>query len=153
MAVRDMCSEIGLGLWDVAVGSEGVSVWGGDYGDPRVREVVTPRRWNSRPVELAAVLRPQHKTHAKAGAVGAGGRWTPFRATCEELVRIVTATPGITVKAAVEAIKHHYSTNRSAASSIAHWVEHDKVPGVRLGRSSGCGGGNALRLFPVERPP
>lgn len=152
MAVRDMCSEIGIGLWDVAVGVDGVSYRGSGFGDPHVREVVMSRRWNTRPVALAADLKPEHKTHAKAGAVGAGGRWTPFRETCEAVREHVVLFPGVTLKACIEKIKHHYRTNKSAMSSIAHWVERGKVDGVRIERSSSPRG-DALRLFPVERPP
>lgn len=113
-----------------------------------VREIVEGRRWNRRPVALAAELQPEHKTHAKAGAIGAGGRWTPFRNTCEQLARIVRSQPGVTLKAAVDELKHHYASDAGARSSLAHWIERGKVPGVRLSRSHGTHG--SLVLHPTE---
>lgn len=141
--VADICAELGIGLIKVRAGDPD-SRWSSEW--PNVMTVVESRRWNRRPVELAAKLRPEHKTHAKAGAVGAGGRWTPFRDTCEQIARVVTDTPGITLKDAIGRIKHHYSSRSSAVSSIAHWAGRGKVPGVRLER-------DPLRLYPVDRPP
>lgn len=132
-----LCEALGIGLWQVDVASSEER-----WRQHRVLELVDSRRWNSRPVALAAELKPQHKTHAKAGAIGAGGRWTPFRSTCEQLARVVNAEPGITLKQAIAQIEHHYATPSSARSSIAHWIERGKVDGVRLD----CGA-----LFPVER--
>lgn len=156
--VGPMLDELGIGLLEVFTGEldwaeprypgEDVSARRSNYGEPRVRTVVDSRRWNSKPVALAAKLQPEHKTHAKAGAVGAGGRWTPFRNTCEQLARVVRAEPGITVKAAIEKIKHHYATSRSAVSAIATWAQDGKVPGVEVRRSHGTHG--ALLLHPTE---
>lgn len=134
--VQRMCDELGIGLLEVRPRDGSL--------EPRVYERIEGRRWNRRPVELAARLRPEHKTHAKAGAIGAGGRWTPFRNTCEELERIVRAEPGLRLKDAITRIRHHYASDRSARSSLAHWLERGVVPGVRLERGA---------LFPVERPP
>lgn len=124
--VAGICDEIGVGLWLVSVGD------GTNYGPPHVREAVHGRRWNTRPVALAATLRPEHQTYAMAGAVGGGGRWTPFRGTCEALAEVVRSEPGITLKAAIGGIQHHYRSAASARSSIAHWIQHGKVPGVEL---------------------
>jgi hypothetical protein len=140
--VTALCVELGIGLFEVVIRSPGYGI------ESEVRERASSRRWNQRPVSLAAELRPEHKTHAKAGALGAGGRWTTFRQTCEELALIVRLEPGIAVKAAVEKLKHHYSSNRSAISSLTHWVERGKVPGVKLARSHGTHG--ALSLVPTE---
>lgn len=137
-----ICEEIGIGLLDVSLAREGVMVPGFRFGEPAVRVVVEGRRWNSRPVALAKRLVPEHKTHAKAGAVGAGGRWTPFRDTCERLARVVTDEPGITLKDAITKISHHYRTGASARSSIAHWLQRGKVPGVRMEPGA--------KLFPVD---
>lgn len=124
----EICDALGIGLWDVTVGDA--------YCSPRIDELLHGRRWNVGQVDLASQLQPEHKTHAKAGAIGAGGRWTPFRQTCEELARIVRLHPGITVKAAVAEIKHHYRSKASAISSLVHWVERGKIDGVRLDRTA-----------------
>ncbi|HKP06392.1 MAG TPA: hypothetical protein VJU58_03990 [Microbacterium sp.] len=130
-----ICAAIGIGLLDVRVAREHVCSSDG-FGMPAVHEVVTSARWNTRPVALRAKLSDGHKTHARAGTKG-GGRWTPFRDTCEQLARVVRTTPGITLKAAVDEIKHHYRTPAIARGSIAHWIHHGKVPGVRLDLESG----------------
>lgn len=142
--VADMLQELGIGLLDVAPAREGVMVCGFDIGQPAVRIIVDSRRWNRRPVELAAALRPEHKTHAKAGAIGAGGRWTPFRDTCEQLARVVASKPGIPLKDAIGEIRHHYRSTSSARTSLAHWVQRGKVPGVRLEP------GHPPRLHPAD---
>lgn len=105
------------------------------------------RRWNRHPVALAAELKPEHKTHAKAGAIGAGGRWTPFRDTCEQLARLVREQPGLTVKQAVDQIKHHYSTPSTARSSLTAWIADGKVPGVEMRR----GLHGPITLYPASQ--
>ena len=94
--------------------------------------------------QVRALLSDGHKTHAKAGAPGAAGRWTEFRETCERLARVVQREPGITMKSAIDGFEHHYASDNGARSSLAHWVERGKVPGVRLERD-----GKALRLYPA----
>jgi hypothetical protein len=127
--VRFLCREIGVGLLEVHIGSDD------RYDQPSVDELEPSRRWNRRPVTLASKLRPEHKTHARAGTNG--GRWTPFRGTCEELARVVRETPGITLKTLVDQVRHHYKTPSSARGSIAHWISAGKVPGVRFDSSDG----------------
>lgn len=133
--------ELGVGVIEVTPGY----VDGKYTEDPQVRMPVESRRWNTRPVQLRRELVPQHKTHAKAGAVGGGGRWTPFRSTCEQLRETVVRHPGITLKAAIESTKHHYRSSASAKTSLAHWIERGKVPGVEMRREHG-----ATQLYPKE---
>lgn len=144
--VSPLCEELGLGLLDVREGDAGWEASRYDYGHPRVRVAVESRRWNSRPVSLAAALRPEHKTHAKAGAIGAGGRWTPFRETCSLLARLVERQPGITLKEAIDSIKHHYSSKSSARIHLADFIQRGIVEGVELRRSHETHG--ALHLYP-----
>lgn len=124
-AGHSLCCDLGIGLLDVTLGSDA------EYDPPRVRELVPSRRWNSRPVALAARLRPEHKTHAKAGAT-TGGHWSPFRATCESLERVVAGNPGLKLADAIASITHHYASNAGARSSLATWVRDGKVTGVRI---------------------
>lgn len=122
--VAGICSELGVGLWTVSLGQQ--------WDPPSVRELVPSRRWNARPVALAAKLRPEHKTHGQAGAVGGGGRWTPFRGTCEALAEVVARKPGIALKEAIGEIRHHYRSASIARSSLATWLREGKVPGVEM---------------------
>jgi hypothetical protein len=126
LAGQNVCAELGIGLLDVYVGG------GSTYNPSRVKEVCPSRRWNSRPVKLASRLRPEHKTHAKAGEPS-GGHWTRFNGTCEELLQIVRAagSEGIALKEAIST-KHHYSSLAGARSSLASWIRDGRMPCVRL---------------------
>lgn len=144
--VGPIVEALGIGLLEVTPGDAGWETSRYDYGQPRVRVAIESRRWNSRPVDLATRLRPEHKTHAKAGAIGAGGRWTPFRETCSLLARLVERQPGITLKEAIDTIKHHYSSKSSARTHLADFIQRGIVEGVELRRSHETHG--ALHLYP-----
>lgn len=116
-----LCGEIGVGLWCVQFRTEAYVV-----------ERAPARRWNSRPVALAARLREEHKTAAPAGSACGAGRWTPYRDTCQQLARVVACDPGIGLKAAIAQTRHHYRSMASARSSLATWIKAGKVPGVEL---------------------
>jgi len=134
--IRDVgvvCEALGIGVWQVRV-PDPSSTW----EQPEVRQLVTSARHNRRPVELAKRLEPGHKTHAKAGAVGAAGRWTPFRRTCEALAAVVSREPGVLLKQAIDQIEHHYATDANARSSMLKWIEVGRVPGVELRRTNGA---------------
>lgn len=126
--VRQLAQELGLGMLEVVVGDPDAEQ---SYARPRVNELVPSRRWNSRPLTLRSKLRPEHKTAAPAGHAG-GGRWTPYRDTCAQILAIVTAQPGIAVRDCIAGTKHHYATPASARGAIAKWVLAGRVPGVRL---------------------
>ena len=70
------------------------------------------------PEALSKVLRPEHKTHAKAGSAK-GGQWTPFKATSEAITNYVSNHPeGVTITELERAIKHHYASAQSFRQSI-----------------------------------
>jgi len=81
---------------------------------------------------LDDVLSDGHKTYAPAGNAR-GRRWSPFQATCMDLRRYVEANPGCLALDAVQAIEHHYSSDRAAASVLHKWAALGKVEGVRIG--------------------
>lgn len=119
-----LCREVGVGLLEVSIGENN------RWGSQRVVESAPAQRWNSRPVALAKKLRPEHQTHAAAGTNG--GRWTPFRDTCEQLRALVERNPGVALSEAVGAIRDHYSSKAAARSSLATWIAANKVPGVLI---------------------
>ena len=137
--VAMLCRELGIGFLEVTTPSE-YDTW----VKPRVTELAESKRWNRRPVELTASLKPEYKTHAKAGAIGAGGRWTPFRNTCEQVTRLVRENPGATIKEIVDGIEHHYSSDRVARSSLARWTQEGRVDGVLAKNEDG-----RIRLYPA----
>jgi hypothetical protein len=136
--VASVCKELGLGMFVVR-----------DLASYRGQELVTEEvaaaRWNRRPTALLDRLCPEHKTHAKAGAVGAGGRWTPYLNTIEQLRAAVHRSPGITLKSCIDEIKHHYSSPSCARSSLAKWIEAGKVPGIRIDTTT-----KPAALYPTE---
>lgn len=132
-----LCEAVGVGLLRVHVGDE--STWGSDprtYTNPsRVDEHVAPRRWNRRPVALAAKLRPEHRTACAAGSP-TGGHWSRWRDTCAQLAAVVAAEPGIALREAIARIQHHYASRKSARGSLARDIERGIVPGVRIVRGA-----------------
>ena len=129
--VRQIAQEVGIGMLEVRPGDPDSEA---RYLQPHVLELVPSRRWNSRPLALRTKLRPEHKTAAPAGHSG-GGRWTPYRDTCAQILAIVVANPGISVRECIAQTKHHYATPASARTHIAGWVLAGRVPGVRLERN------------------
>jgi hypothetical protein len=101
------------------------------------REELAPRfnrkAWAAK---LRGVLCPEHKTHAPAGAQG-GGHWTPFKMTCENLLKYVASHPGCPMKEAVENIDTHYASAKTARACLALWIREGKVPGVAYSASDG----------------
>jgi hypothetical protein len=124
-----LCAELGIGVLDVIVagGPDARS----EYDQPSVRQLCGSRRWNQRPVALAAKLCAEHKTHARAGAP-TGGHWSPFRKTVEQLAARVALNPGLPIKDAVDSIEHHYRSNAGARASLAAWIREGRVPGVQI---------------------
>jgi hypothetical protein len=99
------------------------------------------------PMAASLKLEEGHKTHAKAGAPCAAGRWTPFRSTCESLRRVVEEEPGLMLADAMRRTKHHYHNDATARSSMATWAQAGKVEGVRAEMD-----GKRIRLYPAVTP-
>jgi hypothetical protein len=157
-SVIPICEEVGIGALSVHVGDESTYAWNAPafrvthaWNDPafsltgtghpvhnpvyinpsEVREHVPSRRWNSRPLKLAAMLRPEHKTACSAGSP-TGGHWSRWRDTCAQLARVVAADPGMRVAYAITKIRHHYVSAKSARSSLLRDIERGVIPGVRV---------------------
>lgn len=125
---RRICKDYGIG-W-LSVGANDVR----QVEPPAMsRVVVVPG--------LAESLCEEQKTYTVAGSAGRDA-WSPFKQTCQELARIATREPGISLRAAIEQIRHHYASTASARASLRTWIEAGKVPGLRLERD-----GRSLRLF------
>jgi hypothetical protein len=130
--VEMLCRDLGIGMMVVTTGD-----FDSSWNQPKVAIRCESRRWNRRPVLLSSKLVAEHKTHAKAGAIGAGGRWTPFRNTCERLAEQVRRKPGMTLKEAIAHVEHHYASAAGARSSLAKWIEKGVVAGVQLVKENG----------------
>jgi len=122
-----VCEALGLGL----------------IGVNRTNAVEKVQPTFQRKVRVATLrdtLRPEHKTFAEAGS--RRGAWTPYKSTCFELARHVQANPGVTLKEALKAIKHHYKKDSTARVCMAKNLERGIVPGLTLRKEGG-----ALRVF------
>lgn len=74
-------------------------------------------------------LSPQHKRFSPGNASCA--YWTPYRATCEQILREVQREPrGVPLRELVRRIKHHYGSDATAVSCLRKWIQAGKVPGV-----------------------
>lgn len=116
-----------------------------EYGEGTKIKGMAPRISPKR-LQLCGTLKildPGHKTHAKAGAPSAAGRWTPFRRTCDALVEVVKRKPGISMKEAVDGLAHHYSSDACARASLMKWAEAGSVKGIVLARH-----GRKVSLYP-----
>lgn len=126
-AMREVCSALGVGLLEVKVPPQYEESW----NPARCEEVVSSKRWNTKPVKLMSRLRPEHKTAARAGST-TGGHWSRWRDTCAQLSVVVAREPGLKLKDAVSQIKHHYSSGRVAISTMGAHVREGRVTGVKL---------------------
>lgn len=136
-----ICRDLGIGVLyvipEIVDDPSPARHWG-----PAVTEKVHADYFRRAPVEhVRRWLTEGQKTALAAGSVG-GGRWTPFRETCEALAGIVRKRPGVALREAIEEIRHHYATTSSARACLSKWIEAGKVPGVVLRRE-----GRTPRLY------
>lgn len=111
------------------------------------------QNWHAKPslnrradTEWLQELTPEMKNCAEAGT-DRGGYWTPFKGTCDNVVRYIRKHPGCTLREVIEKISHHYASDSSARSCISSFLRTDRLrprmfPGVRLEYE-----GRTMRLF------
>lgn len=148
VAVPQAKASDGRRVAERVFGDKGIGIlsvrWAGG-ADPRVEVVQRPALNRRAEAErIRSLLRPEHKTFAPAG-MSHGGRWTPFRETCDRLRRYVGENPGAPLKAAIGSIQHHYASGSSARAHLIDLIGRGVVPGVSLKRE-----GKALSLWPAE---
>lgn len=141
---EDVAATFGIGVLRVRMSSE---YTGGKLIEiPIVEEVRAPEFRRRTFDGLRDALRPEHAdgTYAAAGTQS-GDRFSPFKSTCRELLRVVSAEPGLTLKDAVDRIRHHYGTPKAAVSSLSHWLDAGSIAGVEMRREQ-----RRLRLYPAQ---
>lgn len=94
---------------------------------------------------LRSKLTENHKIYGQAGQSG-GDQWTPFKATCLNVLRVVNRNPGITIKDLVQKINHHYSSSSSAKTCLVKWIDSGIVPGVEIHRDK-----RKICIYPSKR--
>jgi hypothetical protein len=98
--------------------------WGQRY---EVQEYLRPCL--ARRYETPWRLDVRHKTFAEAGNA-LSLRLSPFKVTCENVLRAAKGTPGLTMTEVIRSIEHHYSSSASARCSLLKWIQAGEVPGV-----------------------
>lgn len=96
---------------------------------------------------IKGCLRPEHKTWGKAGNAD-NKYFTPWRLTCETWTEYVEAHPGCTIKELIENAEHHYSSDSTARSCAAQYINNRSIPGI-IARFDG----RKIILYPAGRVP
>ena len=109
-----------------------------------VNELVKPSLFRKPLKHLRRALHEEHKTYAQAGNAD-GKFWSPFKNTCQNLVREVSLNPGMTMKELINTVKHHYASETGARGSIVQWTRAGKIKGLRLDESV-----RPMRVYPDE---
>lgn len=127
-----VCKTLGIGLFYINKNS--------------VTEVVHPvfRRVDVKP--LMARLRPEQQDGSIPAGSVAGLRYTPWRMTVIELVRRVSSNPGITMKEALDGMKHHYGGDKAARASLSRQIREGMIKELRFD-------GTSLHLNHRPEPP
>lgn len=127
-----VCLAFGIGWYrinDEGWISDEPSNWRG--GQPARIEIAPrlDRSAHDAAKRLRARLSPSHKRFAPGNASCA--YWTPYRATCEQILREVQREPrGVPLRELVRRIQHHYGSDATAVSCLRKWIQAGKVPGV-----------------------
>lgn len=133
-AARTLLRHEGFGLWE-ARGRDRIDVW------------VKPRMFRQidRRLRDACVSENRSGASLPAGSPG-GGYFTPFRDTCNELLKIVNAHPdGIMLREALTLLDHHYSSDKVAMSSLPKLIRTGVIKGIRVNS------GTPLKIYPEPR--
>jgi hypothetical protein len=137
-----MCRRLGVGVLQVTEREN-------EHFENRVDVARLERGSFHRPIfgqQLRNVLQEQLLAKGDAGKNG-GGYWTPFKQTCDELRKVVIATPGITMKAAIDSIDHHYSKDATAVACLSKYLNDGILKGIRTERI-----GRTVHLYSESSP-
>jgi hypothetical protein len=93
---------------------------------PTLNRRVNPDYWR---------LQEQQKSFAVAGN-NEGRRWSPFQETCEELRGLLRKEGPLPLGTILSRIRHHYSSDAVARSSLMKWGRDGKIRGVRVDTDS-----------------
>lgn len=96
----------------------------------------------------ADFLRKHVNIKQQDGSVPAGSasiaRWTPWRLTVSELIKVVNDNPGVTLKEALKRMRHHYRTDSVANSSLSKYLRNGLIKELRLEPG--------FKLYPAHKP-
>lgn len=134
-----ICAEkFGIGVYFVTKW-DNWRTGGFDYKvDAHKQPLVRPRKHDF----IDRMLAPEAETFAEAGQAG-GKHWTLFKKTSVALRKTVEEHPGCSVKDAVAAIEHHYSSPAVARSQLKKLIQQGVIEGVVL---------KGKLLYPPDKP-
>lgn len=130
LALR-LCDIEGIGVLEVEMGRRPWDTVGSISQSIPAKRHRIKGRMTKPMVEILNRNLTDERKEFKAGN-SRGEFWTPFRQTCQEALRKVKENPGITMKALMESIDHHYSSDQSARCSFAKWMDQGKISGLEL---------------------
>jgi hypothetical protein len=138
----EVAQALGLGVLEVMVAAP-------SWVDDPVIERARPEFSRSRSTMLSAKLRPEQQTYAEAGG---NGRWTPFKATCEQIRWALGRKGPMTIRELVVELHglHHYASEASARTSLFGVIQRGLVDGVEL--ATEVRGQNAIVRLRVGPP-
>ncbi len=136
---KRICSKFGIGVLVRVHEDTYIKSWA-------IREDVRPEFFRKVITKWDDILREEHKTYCEAGSVGSHKRFTPFEETRQNLIRIVAASPGISLNEALKKFKHHYKSDSSARSCLVDYILKGIISELRIERD-----GNSILLFLVPK--
>lgn len=114
----EVCKTLGIGIFQ---------------GHDEMQNLLAPRLNRTAPAvdRVRSLLTDEHRTYAEAGNAHSQF-WSPFKATLKAVREVLAGAPagGLTMRQLVDGLRHHYSSDASARSSLHHWIRSGKVPGV-----------------------
>lgn len=119
-AMRDFVQLHGIGVITVKQG----------LGDCSIGFEIQPKL-HRRVMDDRIHLFPEQMEWKQPGEVG-GGYFTAFASTKKRLLEYIHRNPGCTMREIMENVPHHYSTDRSAKSSLHQYMVKGVIEGVRV---------------------
>lgn len=126
--VKNILEHYGIGQYEVSKGYD---------EEKSIVECVAPRLNRKASTDyIKRNLREEQKYWAPAGNADKL-RYTPFQHTKSQVIRFVGENPKCTFKELILNIKHHYSSDKTAISSLRQWIIKGIIPELILKSSKG----------------
>lgn len=128
-----LCAQLGIGVFEV-IGERA--------------EVVHHAAINrfAKPQKLREALRPEHKTFAAAGT--SGPHWTRWKGSVQLIIEQVERQPGLPLRELLRLVRHHWASDRSAASCLTRQITGGIIKDLRLVQE-----GKVMRVYKQEATP
>ena len=113
--------------------------------DSAAVEVLAPRLHRAAALSARRAISELHQDMKKytPGGKSSDGFSTPWRRTMEAVQEYIAENPGCTIREIIDDVPTHYSTSRTARSSIPAWLRDERFP-IRVETE-----GKLLRFYPA----